>query len=339
MTVRARQLESSDRSALAAVCEPLETLNLSRSDTWKPVVAPLGELLRGEALIYGVSTSTDIPRIAFVESPRLLVSTTAREMIDASYARQGGFGLYRALDVAPGQRNRAVVLADLTTDRRKVMRPFQPIGYGRCDQVRVLVCDGSTMRAWFGGFRDESDPFTSREKRLLELVRPVFMRRLELESALARTRLTYAALDVALEALGRRAVIIDSRGHVQHANSLARVAYEADTTAFAAALHDARRGDRSAWDVHPLRAPGVTKYALCVGRASEQRHPLPDWNLTQRERQVLELVAQGCGNAHIGARLTCSERTVEVHVTRLLEKAGVTSRSELVARVWQCGEQ
>ena len=54
--------------------------------------------------------------------------------------------------------------------------------------------------------------------------------------------------------------------------------------------------------------------------------------LTPREREVAELVAEGLTNAAVAARLTLSERTVENHVSRVLHKRGLGSRTELA--VW-----
>lgn len=53
--------------------------------------------------------------------------------------------------------------------------------------------------------------------------------------------------------------------------------------------------------------------------------------LTDRESEVLELVAQGLTNRQIGERLFISGKTVSVHVSNLLSKLGVASRAEAVA--------
>jgi DNA-binding NarL/FixJ family response regulator len=52
--------------------------------------------------------------------------------------------------------------------------------------------------------------------------------------------------------------------------------------------------------------------------------------LTQREQEVMELVAEGCSNKAIGAKLGISPRTVEIHRGRLMTKLRVTSTAELV---------
>jgi DNA-binding CsgD family transcriptional regulator/tetratricopeptide (TPR) repeat protein len=55
-------------------------------------------------------------------------------------------------------------------------------------------------------------------------------------------------------------------------------------------------------------------------------------HLTARQREVLELVAEGAGNAEIARRLVLSERTVSHHVTAILHKLDVTSRGQAAAK-------
>ena len=53
--------------------------------------------------------------------------------------------------------------------------------------------------------------------------------------------------------------------------------------------------------------------------------------LTQREAQVLELLAEGLNNREIGDGLYLSEETVKSHVKTLLEKLHARSRAHAVA--------
>lgn len=53
--------------------------------------------------------------------------------------------------------------------------------------------------------------------------------------------------------------------------------------------------------------------------------------LTNREREILALLADGLGNKQIAARLGISTNTVKTHLELLFEKLGVSSRAEAVA--------
>ena len=64
-----------------------------------------------------------------------------------------------------------------------------------------------------------------------------------------------------------------------------------------------------------------------AARAIALRH-----GLTPRETQVLAQLARGVSNLRIAHVLGCAERTVEVHVTRLLAKMECATRAEAIAR-------
>jgi predicted ATPase/DNA-binding CsgD family transcriptional regulator len=53
--------------------------------------------------------------------------------------------------------------------------------------------------------------------------------------------------------------------------------------------------------------------------------------LTPREREVLRLIVDGCSNAEIGERLFISARTAQTHVTNILAKLGVSTRTQAAA--------
>ncbi len=58
--------------------------------------------------------------------------------------------------------------------------------------------------------------------------------------------------------------------------------------------------------------------------------PAPGLDLTEREREVLSLMIEGLNNTQIAGRLTVSPSTIKSHVSNILAKLGVASRTEAV---------
>jgi non-specific serine/threonine protein kinase len=73
--------------------------------------------------------------------------------------------------------------------------------------------------------------------------------------------------------------------------------------------------------------------AYALGEAPSTSELDPSWvpQLTPREQQVAELIAEGLSNREIAGRLVISQRTVESHVDHVLHKFGFTSRAQVVA--------
>jgi NarL family two-component system response regulator LiaR len=88
---------------------------------------------------------------------------------------------------------------------------------------------------------------------------------------------------------------------------------------------------RAAHAGRPTLAPEATQ-ALVHAAA---RPPVPGQDLTPREREVLALMVQGLSNTAIAARLVVSPSTAKAHVSSILSKLGVTSRTEAVALAMQ----
>lgn len=61
-----------------------------------------------------------------------------------------------------------------------------------------------------------------------------------------------------------------------------------------------------------------------------QRSPAPGADLTQRERDLLALMARGCSNQDIAGQLHIALPTVKYHVTNILGKLGASNRTEAV---------
>ena len=58
--------------------------------------------------------------------------------------------------------------------------------------------------------------------------------------------------------------------------------------------------------------------------------PVPGFDLTEREREVLRLMIEGLNNTQIAGKLTVSPSTIKSHVSNILSKLGVASRTEAV---------
>ena len=102
---------------------------------------------------------------------------------------------------------------------------------------------------------------------------------------------------------------------------------DADADEVAAAIRAARRGE-----VH--LDPAIAGRLVRALRAPST--PRPGSGLTERERQVLRLVAVGKANKDIAAKLCISERTARTHVSSILTKLGMTSRTQ--AALWAVRE-
>jgi two-component system, NarL family, response regulator LiaR len=81
---------------------------------------------------------------------------------------------------------------------------------------------------------------------------------------------------------------------------------------------------------HEGRATLSPEAAQALVHAANQP-PAPGYDLTERERGVLALMVEGLNNTQIAGRLFVSSSTIKSHVSSILSKLGVTSRTEAVA--------
>jgi DNA-binding NarL/FixJ family response regulator len=80
-----------------------------------------------------------------------------------------------------------------------------------------------------------------------------------------------------------------------------------------------------------LLDPAVTRTVLARVRQTEHREDDPLAALTEQERKVLELIAEGLTNRQIGERLFLAEKTIKKYVSSLLAKLGLQRRAQAVA--------
>ncbi len=100
-----------------------------------------------------------------------------------------------------------------------------------------------------------------------------------------------------------------------------------------AAIEVVARGDA-------LIAPAVTRAVIeeFVRRSPADTPPPPAVDaLTEREREVLELLARGLSNAEIAERLVVSGGTVKTHVAHVLAKLGLRDRVQAVILAYESG--
>ena len=109
---------------------------------------------------------------------------------------------------------------------------------------------------------------------------------------------------------------------------------DAPPTRLLAAVRAAAAGDE-------LIEPSITR--RLVENFAPVEEPQPDVSppelgeLTDRELEVLRLVARGLSNAEIAADLVVAETTVKTHVGRILMKLGVRDRVQAVVRAYETG--
>jgi len=98
-------------------------------------------------------------------------------------------------------------------------------------------------------------------------------------------------------------------------------------------LNDLAGAIRAAYQGKPTLSPEATS-ALIRAATSP---PQPQYNLTEREMEVLRLMTLGMSNPRIAEELVVSRSTVKFHISSILSKLSVSSRTEAVALALQQG--
>jgi DNA-binding NarL/FixJ family response regulator len=88
-----------------------------------------------------------------------------------------------------------------------------------------------------------------------------------------------------------------------------------------------------------LLAPSITRKLIAdyVSRPVARPDQTALAGLTERELDVMRLVAQGLSNAEAAARLFLGEQTVKTHVSRILAKLGLRDRTQIVVAAYESG--
>ena len=86
-----------------------------------------------------------------------------------------------------------------------------------------------------------------------------------------------------------------------------------------------------------LLAPGIASRAMAYMAGIRTGGPVPFPELTDREREVLDLVAGGLDNLSISRRLSVSSKTVRNHLSNILTKLQVADRAQAIVRAREAG--
>jgi DNA-binding NarL/FixJ family response regulator len=104
----------------------------------------------------------------------------------------------------------------------------------------------------------------------------------------------------------------------------------ADQAEILRAIHSVRNGEA-------LFGPGIARRLInfFAQPNPQAQHPFPE--LTEREREVLDLLARGMNNAEIAGALVISQKTVRNHVSNIFNKLQVADRAQAIIRARDAG--
>lgn len=95
---------------------------------------------------------------------------------------------------------------------------------------------------------------------------------------------------------------------------------------------------RSVASGEALFGPAIARKVIGFFAGSRSSMPPPAFpELTDREREILNLIAQGCSNTEIAKRLVLSAKTVRNHVSNIFSKLQVADRAQAIVRAREAG--
>jgi two-component system, NarL family, response regulator LiaR len=96
-------------------------------------------------------------------------------------------------------------------------------------------------------------------------------------------------------------------------------------------IHDLANTIRTVYQGIPALSPVATRLLI----QSKAQRTLEDFKLSDRETEILELMAEGITNQEIAERLSISISTAKFHISSVLRKLGASSRTEAVKLAYQ----
>lgn len=338
--LRAARLDRRDLRAANEVIETLSTLRFGRAPV-DGLSNPVRELLGahvGLLYSYRVRPERGDLQVDFLDVDGLDHARILREWNSFLVGRGIDFCAFNPVRPEPRQRNRVVRVA--STSRDPSPNPvrndlYVRVGIGDYETVRVLLCERSSLLGWFGFM--QPDVATPRQVALLRAITPATRRRFRVERMLRSAPAGRALLDVALEEVPAPAYVVTAAGQIAYANSLGR--RRLAERGVATAVHSATRArDPSALREHrvvKVRSGNGQTDSLVIETKSPRRWTAAGHarrlGLTPAQTRVLEHVTRGLSNEAIATELAVGVRTIEAHLTAILEKAQVSSRAALLA--------
>ena len=245
-------------------------------------------------------------------------------MIGAHMARSVPRGFAKRMGLTPQ------AVASLQRGYAATMEHMERHGVAHHTQLRTVICDGALAIGYLNVILPHT--FSARQRRLYALAAEALRRRLVLGRRLAMVTAVKASLDVALEALGRAAFVIDPAGAVLHANTLGELALQTDR-ALPATFSQLLHGRTTDFELVPIDVAGLRKAYLVMKRTADLAELASgiatELGLGDRGRAVFVLAASGEPTKAIATRLDLAENTIEYHLGVIFRRLGVASRGEL----------
>ncbi|HEU5347257.1 MAG TPA: response regulator transcription factor [Ktedonobacterales bacterium] len=135
---------------------------------------------------------------------------------------------------------------------------------------------------------------------------------------------------------GTQVIVLTSFDDDEHifpaisAGALSYLLKDVGTAALAEAVRLAARGEA-------VMTPQVAARVMRELRQGSHERAQFDSTLSEREIEVLRLIAEGCSNTEIAERLVISEHTVKRHVSNILSKLHLADRTQAAVYAWREG--
>lgn len=276
----------------------------------------------------------------FLSAEGSLATTATEHFRDYILSAPTNFTLWDPTNVAPALRNMVQVVDNrMFAEVDVVKRVYAPLGLDRLAHLTMLASTGPRFLGWVGLWREQ--PFTATELHRLSCSAPAIRERLMTIDELGSAELSWSIVESTLEAMHRPAFLMRKPCRIELTNAAGRALLNASHRSVLRTLEIALAGGSADWSVTPLLDVGIPHLALVsqseAGFTFEARleQARREWQLTAAQVAVLRLLARGFANKEIAAILGRAAGTTELHVSALLKRAEVDTRSRLLAKFWE----